>query len=150
MKYFLLLFIFFFITNCSLNKVSNLHGTRFIEKKFDDIVLNKTNKNDLRKLIGPPSSTSKFDDTWFYIERKKTNQSLYKLGKKKISYNNIILLEFNSMGIVKTKKLLNLNDMNDIKIAEKVTNKKFNQENKLYDILSTLRERINAPTRRNK
>ncbi len=54
------------------------------------------------------------------------------------------------MGIVKTKKLLNLNDMNDIKIAEKVTNKKFNQENKLYDILSTLRERINAPTRRNK
>ena len=33
--------------------------------------------------------------------------------------------------------------MNDIKIAEKVTNKKFKNDNKLYDILSTIRNKIN-------
>ncbi len=74
MKYFLLLFIFFFITNCSLNKVSNLHGTRFIEKKFDDIVLNKTNKNDLRKLIGPLHQLVNLTIHGFILkEKKQTN-----------------------------------------------------------------------------
>ena len=42
-----------------------------LETKYDKILLNKSNKNDVRKIIGPPSSISKFDDTWFYIERKK-------------------------------------------------------------------------------
>ena len=116
MKYISLIFLFFFTLNCSINKVSNSHGFRFLEKKFDEISLNKTNKNDIRNSIGPPSSISKFGDTWFYIERKKTNQSLFKLGKKKISTNNIIILEFNNMGMVSKKKLLDLSNMNDLKI----------------------------------
>ena len=150
MKNFIFLFLFLFTLNCTLNKVSNSHGSRFIDAKYDKIILNKTNKNDIRKLLGPPSSTSKFDNSWFYIERIKTNQSLIKLGKKKISKNNIILLEFNLMGIVSNKKILSLNDINDIKIAEKITKKKFQNDNKIYDIFSSLREKINAPARRNK
>ena len=54
------------------------------------------------------------------------------------------------MGIVSNKKILSLNDMNDIKIAEKITKKKFQNDNKIYDIFSSLREKINAPARRNK
>ena len=150
MKYISFIFIFFFTLNCSINKVSNTHGFRFIEKKYDEILLNKTNKNDIRNSIGPPSSISKFGDTWFYIERRKTNQSLFKLGKKKISSNNIIVLEFNNMGMVSKKKLLDLSNMNDLKIAEKMTEKKFSQDNMIYNVLTTLREKINAPTRRKK
>ena len=85
MKYISFIFIFFFTLNCSINKVSNLHGYRSVEDKYEKVIPLKSNKNDLRKIIGPPSSISKFEDIWFYIERKKTNQSLYKLGKKKIS-----------------------------------------------------------------
>ena len=48
------------------------------------------------------------------------------------------------------KNFLNLDDMNDIKIAEKKTIKKFEQDNFVYNILSTLREKINAPTRKKK
>ena len=59
--------------------------------------------------------------SWFYIERKKSKSINCKVGKKKISSNNIIILEFNNMGIVSKKELLNLNDMNDLKIAEKKT-----------------------------
>ena len=150
MKYISLIFLFFFTLNCSINKVSNSHGFKFLEKKFDEISLNKTNKNDIRNSIGPPSSISKFGDTWFYIERKKTNQSLFKLGKKKISTNNIIILEFNNIGMVSKKKLLDLSNMNDLKIAEKMTEKKFSQDNMIYNVLTTLREKINAPTRRKK
>ncbi len=150
MKYIFLLFFFLFTLNCSLNKVSNNHGSRFIESKYDKIIVNKSNKNDVRKIIGPPSSVSEFDNTWFFIERKKVNQSLLKLGKKKIASNNIIILEFNVMGLVSKKNLLNLNDMNDVKIVENITEKKFGQDNVLYDVLSSLRDKVNAPSKRSK
>ena len=150
MKNLLFASIFLLTLNCSINKVSNLHGFRFIENKYDKIIPSKSNKNDLRKIIGPPSSISKFDNIWFYIERKKTNQSLYKLGKKKIASNNILIVEFNEMGLVNNKSLLDLNDMNDLKIAEKKTQKKFSQDNFVYNLLSTLREKVNAPTRKKK
>ena len=140
--------LFFFTLNCSINKVSNLHGFRFVDTKLDKIELNKSNKNDVIKIIGPPSSKSTFNNSWLYFERKKTNQSLFKLGKKTISRNNILIIEFNKMGLVKDKTLLNLNDMNDIEIAEKKTEKDFTQDNFIYNLLSTLRNKINAPTRR--
>ena len=54
------------------------------------------------------------------------------------------------MGLVVEKSFLDLNKMNDIKIAEEKTHKKFDQDNMVYNILSTLREKINAPTRKKK
>ena len=48
------------------------------------------------------------------------------------------------------KDLLDLNNMNDVKIAESKTLKKFEQDNFVYNILATLREKINAPTRNKK
>ena len=59
-------------------------------------------------------------------------------------------MEFNSLGLVENKSLLDLDDMNDLKIAEKKTEKKFSQDNFAYNLLSTLREKINAPTRKKK
>ena len=44
----------------------------------------------------------------------------------------------------------NINNMNDLKLAEKNTFKKYKQDNFIYNTLSILRERINAPTRRRK
>ena len=68
-----------------------------LDKKYDKIILNKSNKNDVRKIIGPPSSISKFDDTWFYIERKKQINQFLNLAKK-IYSNNIIIFKFNNNG----------------------------------------------------
>ena len=150
MKSLTLIFIFFFTLNCSINKVSNNHGLMLIEKKIDRIKLNKTNKNDVRLIIGPPSSISEFDDIWFYIERKKTNQSIYKLGVKKISKNNVLIVKFNNRGLVSEKNLLNLDNMNDLTKSDKKTIKKYKQDNFVYNILSSLRDKINAPTRRAK
>ena len=150
MKNIILFSIFLLTLNCSINKVSNVHGNRFLESKQSKIIINKTNKNDLRKLIGPPSSVGKFEDIWIYIERKKTNQSIMKLGVKKISKNNVLIINFNKMGLVSEVDFLNINNMNDLKLAEKKTFKKYKQDNFVYNTLSILRERINAPTRRRK
>ena len=150
MKYILYFSVFLFTLNCSINKVSNIHGFRSLDTKSEKILISKTNKNDVREILGPPSSISNFDDVWFYIERKKTNQQILKLGKKKISKNNVLLLKFDSMGLVVSKEVIDIDDMNEIKISEKKTTKKFKQDNTIYNIFSTLREKINAPTRNRK
>ena len=150
MKYILYLSLFLFTLNCSINKVSNIHGFRLLDTKTEKLLISKTNKNDVRKILGPPSSISKFDDIWFYIDRKKTNQKIFKLGKKKISKNNVLIIEFDNKGIVISKEILDINDMNEIKIADKKTIKKYEQDNMIYNILSTLREKINAPNRNKK
>ena len=47
MKYILLLSVFLFTLNCSINKVSNIHGYRSIESKFDIIIGPFANKSRL-------------------------------------------------------------------------------------------------------
>ena len=147
-----LIILFIIASGCKANKVSKNHGFISLETKFEKIQINKTNKNDLIKTIGHPSSISEFDENkWFYIERKKTNQSLFKLGIKKINKNNILIVDFNNKGLVENKKIIDLNNMNDIKYVKKITQKEFDQDNTIYNIFSSLREKINAPARnRNK
>jgi outer membrane protein assembly factor BamE (lipoprotein component of BamABCDE complex) len=141
-------FLFLFTLNCSSNKVSNNHGFKSLQEKFKKITINKTNKNDMLKIIAPPSSVSNFNkNKWLYIERMKTNQSIFKLGIKKINKNNILIVEFNNKGILKNKKILKLNDMNDIEYVKAITEKDFKQNNILFNILSSLREKANAPTK---
>ena len=61
----LFIIIAFFIANCSLNKVVKHHGVPFLEKKQEKLTLNTSNKNDIIKLLGPPSTKSTFDnDLW--------------------------------------------------------------------------------------
>ena len=147
----LILFLFLFTLNCSTNKVSKNHGFKSLEQRFDIIELNETNKNDIISIIGPPSTKSDFNDNlWFYIERRQTNQSLIKLGIKKIEKNNILMVEFNERGILKDKKLYDLNNMNDIKYVKSITHKEFKNNNFIYNIFSSIREKINAPSRNKK
>ena len=147
MKY-LIVLIFIFILNCSGNKVSNYHGNKLLNSKYDIIEVNVTNKNDLIKIIGPPSTISDFNENlWFYFERLKTNQSLVKLGAQKIKKNNILIVELNNKGILKSKRILDLDDMNDIEYIKTVTTKEFKNDNFIYGIFSSLREKINAPLR---
>ena len=148
-----LLFIiaFIFILSCSTNKVKNNHGVLSLNNKFNKIVVEKSNSNDILNLLGPPSTKSSFDiNIWIYIERKKTNQSIFKLGKQKIEKNNVLVLELDNKGILAKKKLYNLDDMNDYKFVEKATQKSFSQNSFVYGVLSSLREKINAPVRKRK
>ena len=145
---FIIIIIFLFTVNCSGNKVSNFHGSKQLETKFRVIKVNITNKNDLVRLIGPPSSISDFDNNkWFYIERLKTNQSLIKLGNQKIEKNNVLIVQLDNSGIVREKKLLDLENMKDIKYLNTTTEKDFKNESILYNIFSSLREKINAPSK---
>ena len=144
-------FLFIIIVNCSGNKVTNYHGAKSLDIKFDQIQVNITNKNDLIRIFGPPSTISDFNkNKWIYFERLKTNQSLVKLGAQKIKKNNILIVELSNSGILKEKKLLNIEDMNDLKYLKETTDKEFKNSDMLYGVISSLREKINAPLKNRK
>ena len=144
-----ILYIIFFsilVTNCSFKPVVKHHGVPFLEKKQTDLILNETNVNDIRKILGNPSTKSKFDnDVWIYIERRQTQSELKKLGRMKIYKNNVLVLEIDNYGILKKKKFFNLNDMEKIKFAEKATDDKFGKNSFLYDFMSSMRQKMNDP-----
>ena len=150
MKYILIL-ILFFTLSCSLNKVKNNHGVLSLENKISKIKINKSNKNDIINIFGPPSTKSTFDNNiWIYIERKKTNRSIFKLGSKKIVKNNVAILEIDNKGILKKKEIYDLNKMNKYKFSENTTQNSYKKNSYIYGVLTSLREKINAPAKRKK
>ena len=148
MKYLILLLLFFTLS-CSLNKVKNNHGVISLKDKFNKINVNQSNKNDIINILGPPSTKSSFDNNvWIYIERKKTNSSIFKLGNQKTEKNNIVVLEINNNGLLNKKELFDLNDMNKYKFTEKNTTKNYDKNSYIYGVLSSLRQKIDAPKKR--
>ena len=122
------------------------HGVPFLEKKQASLNINESNKNDIKKLLGNPSTKSKFDnDVWIYIERKQTQSKFKNLGRMKIFKNDVLVLEIDNYGILKKKNFYNIDDMNDIKIVEATTEAGFKRNSFIYDFMSSLRQKINDP-----
>ena len=151
-NFFLLIFIFLFVTNCGFKKRVDHHGVHLLAKKSDMIFINEMNKNDIIKLLGPPSVKSTFNnDLYFYIERKTTTDKLIKLGKKKFLANNVLILEIDSQGILIKKQFFDLNKMQDIKIVATTTSVDYQKQSFIYDFLSSMRQKVNDPLgKRNK
>ena len=142
----LLLITFLLIVNCKFNKVVDSHGIHFLDKKQQSLTINKSNKNDIILLLGPPSIKSKFDnDLWIYIERKKTRTTLFKLGKKKLFVNNVLFLEIDSKGLLAKKEFLDINDMKKVKFTDDVTDISYSKKSFVYDFLSSMRQKVNDP-----
>ena len=146
-----LLIILLFISSCTTNKVINNHGISLIDKKYKELVINKTNKNDIVEIMGPPSTISSFDDNiLIYIERKKTSTSVFKLGKRKIIKNNVLIAKFNNLGILEKKEFYKLDDMNQIEFANSITEAGYSKNSYIYNVLTSLRQKIDAPMTRKK
>ena len=135
-----------FLTSCKLNKVVNHHGIHNLEAKSQELLINQTNINQIKSLLGPPSSTSYFDeDILIYLERKTSNSKLLKLGKKKLIANNVLLLEVNNRGILINKEFLDQDDLNKLKFTNKTTKTIADQESFVSRALSGVITKIDDP-----
>ena len=112
--------------------------------------INESNKNDILKILGQPSTKSKFDnDTWIYIERTKSKGKIYKLGKDELVNNNVLVVKFDKYGILEEKLFYNKKDMKEYKFAKVETQNQTRRGNFLQSFLSSLRQkmRTNAPNK---
>ena len=142
----LLIILTIFLSSCKLNKVVNHHGIHNLENKSKQLTINESNINQIRKILGPPSSTSFFNnDILIYLERKTSNSKLLKLGKKKLIANNVLLLEIDSRGMLKTKEFLDQEDLNRLEFTKKTTKSTVAQESFVSRALSGVITKIDDP-----
>ena len=80
-----------------------------------------------------------------YIERKTSNSKLLKLGKRKLLANNVLLLEIDNKGMLIKKSFLDKDDLNRLKISQKVTDIETQKESFIKQALSNVLDRIDDP-----
>jgi len=145
-KIFIILTVLITFSHCSFNKVIKKHGVRNLENKQKQLSVNISNSNDIKQLLGPPSTTSTFDNNlWIYIERELTNEKLIKLGKEKLLRNNVLVIELDGRGILVSKNFYDINEMQEIDFSKLSTENKFSKKSFVYDFLSSMRQKINDP-----
>ena len=147
MKYFFFYFIIIlFLTNCTLERVVRHHGVHFLDKKHTKLEVSESNLNDVKKLLGPPSTENAFNnDIWVYIERKTTVSDIKTLGRKKLIVNNVLILEFDKRGMLINKKFYDKNNLNKLEIAKNETTTIGKKKQFLESIMQTLNRKINDP-----
>jgi len=124
---------------------------QFLEVKQNQLDLNTTNKNDVLKLLGPPSTKSTFDnDLWIYIERRTSKSSVFKLGKSKMLANNVLLLEINNRGLLVKKDFFDINNMESLEFSKETTKLGYSKKSFVYDFLSSMRQKLNDPLNKRK
>ena len=144
------MYIFFVIlvaTSCSVKQIDKYHGVAFLEKKQKELSINQSNKNDIIKILGAPSTKSILeDDLWIYIENRKSKSSLIKLGKEIVLTSNILVLEIDKKGILKNKRFYNIDDQNKINFNDDKT-KMSDKDSFIFSVMSSLRQKIDNPKR---
>ena len=146
MKKIYLFLILIFISNCSLNKAVQHHGVHNLQKKQEKLKINISNKNDVLKIIGPPSVKNTFEnDIYIYIERKTSSSRLTRLGKKILLVNNVLILDINNKGILVKKEFFNKDDMNNLNFDKTETKADHSKKSFVYNFFYTLRQRIDDP-----
>ena len=138
-----LLIIFFILINCQLQDPDKNHGILFLENRSNQLVINKSNQNDVIKLIGQPHSRSiTNEDIWIFIERTLSKGKYHKLGRHVLKTNNVLVLTFNKYGILSSKDFYNKEDIKKIKFAKKETQNELTKKSFVESFLSSIKAKM--------
>ena len=142
-KIFLSILIIFILSHCQFKEPIKGHGINFLENRSNKILLNKTNKNDVVKILGNPHTKSLDDDNlWFYFDRKLTNGSIINIYKNKLLENNVLIISFDKYGIVNNKELFNKEDMKKILYSEMKTDNPVSPQSFVTKFLQSIRQKM--------
>jgi len=143
-NYLIYIIIFlFFLQNCSFKEPNKSHGINFLENREKILVINKTNQNDVIKLIGNPHTISLSDkNTWVYFERTLSKGKLVKLGQNVLKKNNVLELKFDKYGVLKNKKIYTKKDMKKVKYSKASTENNVSQQSVVGKFLSSVKQKM--------
>ena len=142
-KVILILFLLLFLNSCKLQEPYNNHGIVNLDKRADLIQVNKSNVNDVVKIIGQPHTISiENDKEWIYFERILSKGEFHKLGQNILKTNNILLLEFDRFWIVQDKQLIGKDAKNKLTFSNDITENSLSQKSFVQKFLSSLRSKM--------
>ena len=136
-------FLIIILSSCKLQEPIKTHGIIYLENRANKLIVNKSNKNDVISIFGQPQIKDEDDkNTWIYLERILSKGKYHKLGKHVLKQNNILILDFNKYGILKNKKILNKNDINQIKFSNRSTDNELSQKSFVRSFLESIRQKM--------
>ena len=139
----LIIILVFLLANCQLQESKNLHGINYLENRKNILTVNKSNKNDVVKLLGNPHSKSiNNENRWFYFERMISKGELHKLGRNVLKRNNILEIEFDKYDVIVSKKIYTKDDMKKVKVSKKKTENTVSERSFLNSFLSSLKQKM--------
>ena len=142
-KLIIVIFFFLILNSCKLQDPYNNHGIVNLAKRSELIQINKTNINDVIRIIGQPHSKSiNSENIWIYLERTLTKGKYYKLGRHVLKTNNTLVLTFNKYGVLKSKKFYDRNDLNKIAFNQNKTENKLSEKSFIESFLSSIKEKM--------
>jgi len=138
-----LFIIFLILLGCQLQEPAKNHGILFLDNRSKKLTINKSNKNDVIKILGQPhSKTFDQDDTWIYIERTLSKGKYHKLGRHELKTNNTLILNFDKYGILKNKDFYNKEDINKIKFSKKTTSNDLSKKSFVESFLQSVKKKM--------
>tara|TARA_B100001559_G_scaffold249615_1_gene213012 strand:+ start:32 stop:493 length:462 start_codon:yes stop_codon:yes gene_type:complete len=145
-KYHKILFVFFslFILNsCQLQEPTKNHGILYLKNRADKLVVNKSNTNDVLRIIGSPHTKSVNNNKeWIYIERVLTKGDFLKLGQNVLKTNNVLILSFDKYGVLNKKQFIDKFSKNDLNFSNDKTENKLSQKSFVEKFLESLRKKM--------
>jgi len=139
----ILFFIFFILLGCQLQEPNKNHGILFLDNRSAKLTINKTNKNDVIKILGQPHvKTFDENDVWIYIERTLSKGKYHKLGRHELKTNNTLILNFDKYGVLKSKDFYDKNNINEVKFSKKTTENNLTKKSFVETFLQSVKKKM--------
>ena len=137
------LLIFIILIGCKLQEPLKTHGIIFLENRSQKLVLNKSNKNDVIRIMGRPHiKEDEINQSWIYLERILSKGKYHKLGRHILKENNILVLKFDKYGVLKNKKFLKKEDLKKLEFSQKITENELTQKSFVQKFLQSIKQKM--------
>ena len=131
------------LSGCKVQDPLKSHGILYLENRAKKLTINKSNKNDVIRIIGQPHIKSELENnSWIYLERTLSKGKYHELGRHKLTENNVLVLDFNKFGILKGKEFLDKEDINKIKFSKNKTENDLSKKSFVQTFLQSIKQKM--------
>lgn len=142
-NYIIKVFLLISLVNCQFQDPYKNHGINFLDNRAKKLAVNKSNLNDVIRILGQPHTKSfSNQNEWIYIERTLSKGEYHQLGKNILKNNNVLILQFNKYGILSNKKLYDKNDLKKIKFSNQETKNEITQKSFIEKFLTSVKSKM--------
>ena len=139
----LYLLVFIILLCCKLQEPLKTHGIIFLENRSQKLVLNKSNKNDVIRIMGRPHiKEDEINQSWIYLERILSKGKYHKLGRHILKENNVLVLNFDKYGVLKNKQFLKKEDLKKLEFSQKITENELTQKSFVQKFLQSIKQKM--------
>jgi len=115
--------------------VDNL-GNRTLKENVEQIQIGRSNKIDVFRLLGSPSNIAAFDEnTWYYISARQVQLAFL---RPRTTDQHVLLIRFDSGGIVREMKELGMEDAQATTYVDRVTPTRGGEPGMLRSLYDTI------------